>query len=467
MKIHRYSKHLTAWLLLIVGACAPAEERGGRPKNLLLTIFDTTRADHLSIYGYGRRTSPTVDALAKAGARFEQAFSQSSLTPVSAGAFLTGTWPSRHGIRSLMSVGTESLNAEVETLAERLTQAGLHTAAFVSARPMGSHYGLDRGFETYSDVVQKDIQESRCGNEYQRRADDTTELALEWLGANGLDPFFLMLHFFDAHDATLAPPAKFLAERVSFPLPRNIGAPCALIGLADKYRIELYDAEIEWMDSQLARILDRLKRLGVLDETLVCVIADHGEGLGQHDIWTHGWLYREQLRVPLILSGPGIPAGKQIGTPVRLVDLLPTFIELFSLERKRENLNGISLVPLLKGGTESARSLYAEVHHDLDDFLGRDPAMFCLERGGWKYIHRPVSGQHELYQVVPDPGELVNVYAPDHPQAAALLYELGKLDVLGGGLISSENLPLAERDALESLGYLGSDDDQEAADDED
>jgi arylsulfatase A-like enzyme len=465
VKIQRRPTHLIALPLLLLCACGSSDDGIVRPKNLLLTIFDTTRADHLSAYGYGKATTPAVDALVKSGARFDQAYSQSSLTPVSAGAFLTGTWPNRHGIRSLMSVGEESLNAQVETLAERLTQAGLRSAAFVSARPMGAHYGLDRGFETYSEVVHKEVQKSRCGNEYQRRADDTTDLALEWLGANGLDPFFLMLHYFDAHDATLAPPREFLAERVSFPLPRNIAVPCALVGLADKFRVELYDAEIAWMDFQFARVIERLERLGVLDETLICVIADHGEGLGQHDNWTHGWLHREQIRVPLVLSGPGVASEMVIDQPVRLIDLFPTFSELFDVELKRETYNGISLLPLLDKATESARIVYAEVHHDIDDFLGRDPAMFCLEQGDWKYIHRPETGQHELYHVAEDPTELKNLYTADHPQAAKLLTALQDLGVLGGDLITSEGLTADEIEALEALGYLGQDDEPGENDD--
>ncbi len=420
-----------------------------------MVIFDTTRADHFSTYGYSEPTTPTVDALSSRGVQFDRAYAQSSLTPVSAGAFLTGMLPHRHGIRSLMSVGEGSLNAGVETIAERFRANGRKTAAFVSARPMGAHYGLDRGFDTFSDDVGTAKPKAPCGNEYQRRADETTDLALDWLNSNGLDSFALMVHFFDAHDANLVPPREFLEERVSFLLPANVETPCALRGLPDKFRIELYDAELAWMDFQLARMLERLDRLGVLDQTLVCVLADHGEGLDQHGNWTHGWLHREQLRVPLVLAGPGLPPGTVVESSVRLMDLFPTFVDLFEMRLPSEGVQGVSLLPLLLGGTESHRNLYAEVHHDTNDFLGRDPAMFSLEHKSWKLIHRPESGEHELYHVAKDPEELVNLYAEDHPQAVALKLELERLGVLGGGLETSEGLPQSERDALESLGYLG------------
>jgi len=445
-------------------ACDSGANLDVAPKNLLMVIFDTTRADHFSTYGYEKPTTPTVDALARRGAQFDHAYAQSSLTPVSAGAFFTGTLPNRHGIRSLMSVGKESLSEGAETLAERLAANGIRTAGFVSARPMGAHYGLGRGFGTFSDDVGTNKQKAPCGNEYQRRADVTTDLALDWLGSNGLNPFLLMVHFFDPHDANLAPPREFLEERVSFPLPPNIDQPCALRGMPKKFRKELYDAEVAWMDAQLARLLERLERLGVLDETLVTVLADHGEGLGQHDNWTHGWLHREQLRVPLVMAGPGIEPGVVVEAPVRLIDLFPTYVDLFGVRAERENIQGVSLVPLLRGASEAPRELYAEVHHDTDDFLGRDPAMFSLEAGDWKLIHRPESGNHELYHVAEDPGELVNVYEAEHPEALRLLRKLEGLGVLGGELITSEDLSEEDRDALGAMGYIGTDEDEEATD---
>jgi len=452
---------LVAAALLACAACrGEAREVGAGPppRNLLLVVLDTTRADHLTSYGYGVDTSPTVERLARAGTLFERAYAQSSLTPVSAGSFLSGLYPHRHGVRSLFMVAEESLAADVPTLAQWLGEAGRRTAAFVSAVPMGAQYGLDRGFETYADSFPK-LGAGGCGRAYQRRADDTTRLALEWLDANGSEPFALMVHFFDVHDATLSPPRGFLADRVSFPLPADTERPCALRGLRrDEHKVELYDAEIRFMDRELARLLGRLDDLGVRDETLVCVIADHGEGLGDNGVWTHGWLYEKQLHVPLVLQGPGVPAGLRVAETVRLVDLAPTLLELFDLGRTAdglERLDGRSLLSLMAGLDDAPREVYAEVHHAAEDRLERDTEMYALVRDGWKYVHRPSTGDHELYRLPDDPDEAVNLYAADHPAARDLAARLAAMEAEDGRTFRAADLDPARAEALESLGYLG------------
>lgn len=449
-------RSLPALLLALAAACGGAAG-GERPRNLLLCVLDTTRADHLSCYGRAGATSPTVDALARSGARFEAAWAQSSLTPVSAGAFLTGALPPRHGVRSLFTVAEERLSADVTTLAEVLGGAGLATAGFVSAVPMSARYGLDRGFAEYHDRFGH-REATPCGNEYQRRADETTDLALAWLSQEGVDPFFLLVHFFDAHDASLAPPREFLEGRVSFPLPKGVERPCALSGLDDAGKVELYDAEIAWMDAQLARLLERLERLGVRDETLVVVLADHGEGLGDHGVWTHGWLWREQLRVPLVMAGPGVPAGAVVADDVRLVDLVPSLCELFDVPPPAA-LDGASFVPLLRGERVPPRELYAEVRHAVEDRLEREVAMAALAEGRWKYVERTDRAgarRSELYDLDEDPGERRDLFRSDHPEAARLRARLAELGAFGGRVYSAEGLPPEDLAPLNGLGYLGS-----------
>ncbi len=443
-------------LCALLTACGSRTAGGSAPRNLLFVVFDTTRADHLSAYGHPVETTPVVDGIARRGARFESAYAQSSLTPVSAGSFFTGLYPNRHGIRSLFDVAAETLAGGVTTLAQHLEEADLATAGFVSAVPMSARYGLDRGFATWSDKLGPRAK-APCGNEYQRRADETAELALAWLDGNGSDPFFLFVHFFDAHDANLVPPRDFLTPRVSFRLPANLDEPCALMGLPAAQKLELYDAEIAFMDREVGRLCERLERLGVLDETLVVVIADHGEGLGEHGNWTHGWLHEEQLRVPLVLAGPGIPAGTLVRERIRLVDLFPTLLALFGVAPVPDR-DGASLLGLLHGAPETPRDVYAEVHHALEDRLRRDPAMFSLAHGPWKYIHRPESGAHELYDLAADPRELDNLYALDHPMVSVLFGELERRGVLGGRTYSERELSDEHRAALEVLGYLGEDD---------
>jgi arylsulfatase A-like enzyme len=252
---------------------------------------------------------------------------------------------------------------------------------------MGARYGLGRGFEVYDDDVRKGAKRREAeglGNAYQRRADETTERALAWLAEqDGDEPVALLVHFFDAHDATLVPPRAFLESRVTFPLPADLDEQGHLVHVQSPERkIELYDAEIAYMDAELARLLAAFEARGWLESTLVAVLADHGEGLGAHDFWTHGLLWDEQLRVPLVLAGPGVPVALSVSARARLVDLTPTLAELLGLAPV-SGLDGASLVPLFAAQPERvSREVYAEVHHAPADRLGRPSSTpSCSTRG--------------------------------------------------------------------------------------
>ncbi len=453
----------SAGILLCSGLLAACSQATDSPHpaqlrpNLLLTVFDTTRADHLSCYGYPQATTPTIDALAAGGLLCEAAFAQSSLTPISASTFLTGVLPPRHGVRSLFSVGRERIESDIPTLAERLVGEGYATAGFVSAPPMGARYGLGRGFAVFDDKPDPRSVERGGGNAFQRRADATCDLALEWLrtALGKSEPFFLWVHFFDAHDAALVPPRAFLEQHTSFELPADLDAKGHLRGIkSDRDRIELYDAEIRYQDEQFARLMDVLDASGKRASTLVSMLADHGEGLGQHDFWTHGLLYEEQLHVPWVLAGPGLPRGVRLAQRVRLVDLVPTLAQLLDLELSGPPLDGASILPLLSGPESAARDVYAEVHHAADDSLGRDAAMYSLTAGPLKLIHRPISSDHELYQLDIDARELENRFDPTD-QAALLLQ--ARIEARLGGIepgANADQLDEATRAMLRELGYM-------------
>ncbi|MCC7013242.1 MAG: sulfatase [Planctomycetes bacterium] len=453
------------WRVVIASICVGllagcAEEP--RPPNLLVILLDTTRADHLSSYGYERATTPTIDALADRGARFSEIYSQSSLTPVSASTLLSGAHPYRHGVRSLFVVGRQSMASDVASLPELLTRSGRRTVGFVSAKPMGAQYGLARGFESYHDDLSATLERyhvDKPSDAAQRPADDTTELVLEWLEQRPREPFALFVHYFDAHDPSFVPPRAWLEQHVSFPLPPKLarsGPEQRIPALGTpSNRVELYDAELRFMDEQIARVLARLEAQGELDNTLIVVTADHGEAFGEHDFWTHGILYQEQLHVPLIMAGPGVPRGRVVDGRGRLVDLLPTLAELLDLPAPRERLDGSSLAPLLRGAREDApREVYSEVRHAAEDRLARDPEMYALRVKDWKYIHRPSTGRHELYDLARDPEELED-RSSEHPElTGALRYRLGQLGALGGALPSLEGLSAEQIAELKRLGYL-------------
>lgn len=446
-------------LLLAALASACGSSVPETQSNLLIVLLDTTRADHLGCYGGATGTSPAMDALAGRGTRFEEALAQSSLTPVSTSSILTGTYPFRHGVRSLFTVGKESLSDSVLSLPEVLQEQGLATAAFVSAMPLnGKKYGLSRGFGSYSDEPGQASETSRergLPNANQRRANDTTNLVLDWIDEHADQRFGLLVHYFDAHDDTLVPPVKFVSKRMTIPAR---GAP-----MSEAQRRELYDVEIAYMDRQVERMLEQLEEHGVLDDTLVVIVADHGEGLGQHDFWTHGLLWHEQLRVPLILAGPGVPEGRVISDRVRLVDLFPTLLELLGIEEPagREERHGRSMAGLLAGTPDaSPRELYAEVHHAEDDFLGRDAALVTLTMGRWKYVQGS-SGESQLFDVEADPGELHDLFTEDHPELPRLRARLAELGALDGYRASTEGQTPEELEALRALGYVGDDEPDE------
>jgi len=451
---------------LILGATCGCggEPEGDGPTNLLFVVFDTTRADHLGCYGYEEHsTSPTLDRLAEEGLVLDRAYSASSLTPVSAGSFLTGTLPYRHGVRSLFVVGKQSLEGELPSLFGLLGEAGLETAAFVSAKPMGRQYALDRGFDFYDDdwsTVREQFGISRFADAPQRPGDATCDLALEWLDDSGVRPFALMVHFFDAHDSSFVPPEDFLAEHLDFDFPRGLGRNPRSFPLEGIEELQaLYDAEIRFMDEQLARLLAKLEELGVRDRTLVCVLADHGECFGEHGYFTHGWLSEHELRVPIVLAGPGVPAGLRLAARARTVDLLPTVAELFGLDAPG-GVDGESVLDLLaESGEGLERDVYAEVHHAPADPRGREPAMHTLVVGPWKYVHRPSSGRHELYHLVEDPEELDNRVATEPDVAGRLLARMVTQGALGGE-VSLEGLSEETLRALRDLGYLGGGEDQ-------
>ena len=441
---------------VLLAACGGGE--AGSP-NLLFVVFDTTRADHLTPYGSARDTSPHVAALAERGLLCRSAWAHSSLTSISSASFLTGTLPPQHGVRSLFGTVDAMLSDDVTTLAERLQTAGWRTAAFISAPTIDGRYGFRRGFDVWgqgSATGGNRRAAQGLGNAHQRRADETTDEALEWLRGDADGPFAMLVHYFDAHDATLVPPREFLEAHVSFPLPPDLDEIGHLTREEDPARrIELYDAEIRWMDFQFGRLLGQLEDDGRLENTLVVFLADHGEGLGQHGFWTHGLLWSEQLHVPLVFAGPGVPRAERLDADVRLVDVLPTIAELFDLPLGAD-LAGASILELVGGDAElPPRPLYAEVRHTQGDFLGRNAELYSLTVGRWKYVSRPTRGEDALFDLEQDPGETVNRIEQEPRVAAELAAQLAALGAAASGGASLEGVDPARLEELRALGYVG------------
>jgi arylsulfatase A-like enzyme/tetratricopeptide (TPR) repeat protein len=395
----------------------------GTGDNLLLITLDTTRADHLGAYGYARARTRHLDTLAAEGTRFENALSAAPITLPAHASMFTGLYPFEHGVRNN---GNFYLGEGVPTLATVLKQQGYRTAAFVSSFILDRRYGLARGFDSYDDrMAGAQPQVIALGAE---RRGDHTSLALEaWLQQQSAaaSPFFVWLHLYDPHEP-YRPPRPF----------------------RDLFADAPYDGEIAFTDAIVAAVLDRLRALGQLDRTLVAVMADHGESLGEHGEETHTMLvYEPALRVPFILWRPGlVPAGTVVRQPVRGIDLAPTLLDLLGAPRL-ETPHARSLVPLLKGGQAgSAPPVYAETL--LPQFYMNWAPLLSLRDDRWKLIQAP---QPELYDLSADPLESRNLYGSEPERARAL--EAALRTLVGSG--NAMNVGRLDREAMEKLAALG------------
>ncbi len=335
-------RRLAAMLLLPAAAAAAfllLRESGleDRP-NILLITLDTTRADHLSCYGYGRKTTPNLDRLASEGRRFENMVAVSSWTLPTHASLFTGLFPSTHGAhfaeKGAVSLdqairdeaGTyadfrvNALPAEAVTLAEILKAAGYATGGIGSGPWLKTIFGLAQGFDEYDCEVH-----STPG----RQEDKVTDLAIPFLDRHQARPFFLFLTSFDPHAPWDPPPDlrfRFFPEE-KLPLVQVDEA------VAKEFDISQYDAEILYMDRELGRLFNILKNMGLFDSTWIIVTSDHGELLGEHGLWWHGFsLFEGEIRCPLIMKWPaGSQPLPQTEAACGQVDLLPLVLERLDL----------------------------------------------------------------------------------------------------------------------------------------
>lgn len=413
-------EHADAALAPAASSAARATPRG--PSVLLVTI-DTLRADHVGAYGAAFAATPTLDALAREGVRFEKAIAASPLTLPSHASILSGLLPPRHGVRHN---GVYKLPADVESVAQRFQQAGHTTAAIVGSIVLASRYGLDRGFDLYDEDM-ADRRASATGYP-ERGADAVSARALAFLDATPR-PFFLWIHYYDAH-AAYHPPEPF----------------------ASRFRDRPYDGEIASVDAALGLVVERLRAQGRLEETLIVATADHGESLGEHGERTHGYgLYDATLAVPLVIRGPGIPQGRVVRGVVSTVSIAPTLLAAAGLPSFATS-DGLDLASSFATGEAPAGvAAYAETLAPRIDH-GFAP-LYAWRTNGAHYVRAP---RAELYDVERDPAQTANLLersaATAQPIALASDREIERVlerDRDAGQVA----LDAATRDQLESLGY--------------
>jgi arylsulfatase A-like enzyme len=388
---------------------------GPKPRNVLVIAIDTLRSDHLHCYGYGRETSPNIDRLADEGALFENAISQAPWTLPSFGTVFTSLYPTQHGA----TVVDTRMRTSFPTLASILKNRGFDVAAVVNAPVFRPEFGLGRGFDHY-DVPPVGVQ---------RRADETTRAALEWLDGAGDRPFFLFVHYFDPH-LSYSPPAPYdtrfdpgYAGPVgrSFDLdyfgsedPKKMHDEIAALSPADIEHIKaLYDGEIAFTDSAVGALLKGLGSRRLADNTLVVILSDHGEEFLDHGGLDHGHsLYGELARVPLIFRFPGaILPHTRIERYVRLLDVTPTILDMLDIDTD-SHFEGVSRKPLLRrsGEIKAAGSELVPPDVCYSEALRRTNSTKSVVVPPWKLIVDEEAGDTLLFNIENDPGEKRNLF---------------------------------------------------------
>ena len=392
--------------LLITSVIVTACSTTARPP-IIVVIADTVRADHLGVYGYERPTSPHLDKLATEGMVFEHAFSAASWTLPSVTTILTGRWPSQHGAGAFRADERRrftKLQPSSQTIAEALAERGYSTGAVVNAEFLHPRFGLDRGFTTYDWARVRDTEQGR----EERRADEVVTRALDWIDGQSDLPFFLLVHWFDAHRHFDAPEpirGKFteaFREAYGDTLDTLESRSLAEQRGDLEFHIAAYDEELAFVDSQMARLVQGLRDRGLWNRSLVILTSDHGESLHDHGEKGHGGtLYNELIHVPLLMWGPGVADGRYEGA-VSLVDLAPTILEAAGAEVP-PGLPGIPLWPFLAERAAPAdRTIIAEM-----DPVGWEAK--AVIRWPYKLIFDPAGGGDLLFDLSTDFGETNNL----------------------------------------------------------
>ena len=413
--------------LLLGTACAPSRRPAAEPRNVVLITVDTLRADHLGCYGAPAVETPAIDRLAADGVRFENAFSPVPLTLPAHWTVLSGLQPWRHGVIDNGMTLPAPPTPPIVLLAERFAAAGYDTAAFVAAFVLHRSFGLNRGFATYDDGPAADAALDQAFHA-TAPADERVGRALDWLRRDRQQPFFLWLHLFDPH-APYEPPPAFRALYAGRP----------------------YDGEIAFVDTQVARLLAGLERAGLTGKTLVVLLSDHGESLGEHGEQTHGvLLYDATLRVPLLFRLPGVlPAGTVRRDPATLADATPTVLALAGLGPTA----GVDGVDLFASSPEDGARQLAAVSESPRRRLGW-AGLAAVRQGPWKFILGP---RPELYRIADDPRELTDLLTAEPVRAGELESAARRVagllrDRLAAG--SAAEPGAEDRARLAALGYL-------------
>ena len=465
----------TAWLalLLVTAACGSAEPQ--RPTNVIVISVDTLRADHMSLHGYARPTTPRIDDFARRGVTFERARAPWPKTVPSMLSMFTSRPPHVTGV--MFGSRGQYIQDDELLLAEIAKRQGLRTGALVSNGVLGAATNFGQGFDTYVETYK--LIQGPVGF----RADTVTDAAVAWLnGAESDEPFLLWLHYVDPH-AVYDPPAEYAAPYFSDDLydptllrlneDQNFNS-----GVAGRYwrrngeqrergwYVANYDGEIAYTDVQIGRFLDQLEARGLLSNSLVILTADHGESPGEHNyFFEHGWYpYNASGWIPFVVYWPDAPVpGLRVSYSVSLLHLVPTIVDLMGWSVDEDaRFHGRSLAPVLRG--ESDRVDDYVIVEAGEGGLKKDEFLRSIEDARWKLIRVPnaeyqrgMQGvEYELYEVRSDPMETENVIDA-HPDLANLMKQLltERLAQAGPAGDRPEQAPQYSEEEIKNLRSLG------------
>jgi len=396
--------------------------------NVILITIDTVRADHIACYGAKQVQTPTTDALAHDGILFEHAISQVPLTWPAHAVILTGTYPFQNGVQDFTG---QPLAPQFRSLAQAFKQHGYSTGAVVSAFVLDRSWGLARGFDFYDDAFSPEEFQKRDLGLVDRKATESVTHAINWLKQPTHRPFFFWLHLYDPH-SPYDPPEPYHTQ----------------------YRDHLYDGEIAYADHELGRLIAWLKSNHLYERTMIVLLSDHGESLGDHGEKEHGFfVYNSTVHIPLIVkptAGSGFRPGGRIARPVETVAVAPTLLAAAGIKDAVEKQFNSRGLPGAAAGKEDAA--YSETFYPLNSF-GWSP-LHALETNRYHYIDAP---QPELYDLSADPEEKNNLVASQGATASVLKEKLQSLLQRNpykppeGG---NANLSPDALEKLRSLGYV-------------
>ena len=421
--------------LLLIGIVALAvffkfyaEKQAGfgafRDCNVVLITIDTLRADHLPVYGYTQVKTPNLDRLANESLIFEDAIAHIPMTLPSHVSILTGLLPAFHGVRDNAGF---SLDSKITTLAETLKSNGYTTAAFVSAFVLDAQFGLNQGFDLYSDDFTL-TQARVASTDVYRRAEETEVEVEAWLKQNKDRRFFLWVHYYDPHDP-YDPPEPFKSE----------------------YAASLYDGEIAYTDHVLGNLMASLTQSGALQNTVIVMTGDHGEGLGEHKERTHSlFVYNATQHIPLLIRLPKA-MHRRIAGVVGHMDIVPTILDWLGIHPDTQ-MQGKSLIPLIQGTEDSNRTAYSESMFP-ELHYGWSPLM-AITTSQYKFIDAP---RAELYDRKSDSAELKNLMSEKPEIAKELRKQLDEIIRLfpRQQAIAPQNVDPETEEKLRALGYTG------------